>query len=52
MLLAFDATELELPPFVRPLKVDVVKRIIDLSYEGFPEAEKQKMLEQLAGIAD
>lgn len=50
-LLAFDAVDLELPEFVRPLKIQVVKRLIDLHYEGYPEAEKQRMLETLAGIA-
>ena len=44
--------ELELPDYVRALKIEVVRRLIDLLYEGFPEAEKQKMLEQLAGLGD
>ena len=50
VLLAFDAVDLELPEYVRTLKIEVVKRLIDLYYEGYPEAEKQKMLGQLAGI--
>ena len=51
VLLAFDAVDLDLPPFVRPLKIEVVKRLIDLHYEGYPEEEKQRALETLAGIA-
>lgn len=51
VLLAFDAVDLELPAFVRPLKIEVVKRLIDLNYEGYPEEEKQRALETLAGIA-
>ncbi|HSG66403.1 MAG TPA: hypothetical protein VLD39_15450, partial [Gammaproteobacteria bacterium] len=34
VLLAFDAVELVLPEFVRSLKIDVVKRLVDLYYEG------------------
>jgi len=51
VLLAFDAVDLELPGFVRTTKIDVVRRLIDLAYEGYPAEEKQKMLEQLTGIA-
>lgn len=50
VLLAFDAVDLELPAFVRTTKINVVRRLIDLAYEGYPEEEKQKMLEQLTGI--
>ncbi|MEM7500529.1 MAG: hypothetical protein AAF417_00740 [Pseudomonadota bacterium] len=50
VLLAFDAVELDLPSFVRPLKIEVVKRLIDLHYEGYPEEEKQRALKTLAGI--
>ena len=52
VLLAFDLEELELPAYVRSLKIDVVKRLIDRYYEGHSAEDKQKMLEQLAGIAD
>ena|SRR5690606_2626137 len=51
VLLAFDAVDLELPGFVRTTKINVVRRLIDLAYEGYPAEEKQKMLEQLTGIA-
>lgn len=52
VLLAFDAVELELPDFVRPLKIDVVKRLIDHYYEGHSDEAKRKALAQLAGIAE
>jgi hypothetical protein len=50
VLLAFDSAGLELPGYVRSLKIDVVKRLIDLYYEGYPAEEKQKVLQQLAGV--
>ena len=50
--LAFDAGDLTLPDYVRPLKVEVVKRLIDLYYEGHPDADKEKALQQLAGVVD
>ena len=50
VLLAFDAVDLELPAFVRTTKINVVTRLIELAYEGYPAEEKQKMLEQLTGI--
>ena len=49
VLLAFDIEGVELPPYARALKIDVVKRLIDFHYEGYPPEEKQKMLQQLAG---
>jgi hypothetical protein len=52
VLLAFDAAELALPDFVRPLKVDVVRRLIDHYYEGHSDEAKRKALAQLAGITD
>jgi hypothetical protein len=50
VLLAFDSENLELPDYVRALKIEVVKRLIDRYYEGYPAEDKQKVLEQLAGI--
>lgn len=50
VLLAFDAVDLELPAFVRSTKINVVRRLIDLAYEGYPPEEKQKVLEQFIGI--
>ncbi len=52
LLVAFDAAELELPDYVRALKIDIARRLIERYYEGYPAEEKQKALEQLAGIAD
>ncbi|HWM29432.1 MAG TPA: hypothetical protein VNQ14_13300 [Woeseiaceae bacterium] len=51
VLLAFDAGDLELPEYVRSLKIDVVKRLVDLYYEGHSAEEKQAVLDQLAGIS-
>jgi hypothetical protein len=42
---------LEFPEYVRSLKIDVVRCLIDLYYEGYSAEEKQKMLQQLAEIA-
>jgi hypothetical protein len=50
VLLAFDAGDLELPGYVRAVKINVVRRLIDLYYEGYPAEEKQELLEQLTGI--
>lgn len=52
VLLAFDAGDLELPDYVRSLKIDVVRRLIDFYYEGHPAEEKRKALERLAGIVE
>jgi hypothetical protein len=51
VLLAFDAAGSKLPGYVRSLKIDVVKRLIDLYSEGYPAEEKGKVLQQLTGIA-
>jgi hypothetical protein len=51
VLLAFDAAGPKLPRYVGSLKIDVVKRLIDLYYEGYPAEEKEKVLQQLTGIA-
>ena len=51
VLLAFDAINLELPAYVRSLKIDVVKRLIDRYYEGHPAEEKEIALRKLSGIA-
>ncbi|MGH8193882.1 MAG: hypothetical protein ACREQ8_05690 [Woeseiaceae bacterium] len=51
VLLAFDSVELELPEYVRSLKIDIVKRLIDFRYEGYSTEEKQEVLQRLAGIA-
>jgi hypothetical protein len=51
VLLAFDSISSKLPAYVRSLKIDVARRLIDLYYEGYPAEQKQKVLEQLTGIA-
>jgi hypothetical protein len=50
VLLAFDAASLELPDYVRPLKIGIARRLVDFYYEGYSAEEKQKVLEQLTGI--
>jgi hypothetical protein len=50
VVLAFDQSSVTLPPDARALKITVVRRLIDLYYEGHPAAAKQKALEQLAAI--
>jgi hypothetical protein len=50
VLLAFDSAGPKLPDYIRSLKIDVVKRLIDLYYEGYPAEEKGKVLHQLTGI--
>ena len=51
VLLAFDAAGPELPPYVRQLKIRIARRLVDFYYEGHSAEEKQKVLEQLTGIA-
>ena len=51
VLLAFDAVGPELPPYVRPLKIEIARRLVDFYYEGHSAEEKQKVLEQLTGMA-
>jgi hypothetical protein len=51
VLLAFDAVDLELPDYVTALKINVARRLIDRYYEGYPAEEKQKVLEELMGLA-
>jgi hypothetical protein len=48
---AFDGAGFELPEDSRELKVAVVRRLIDYYYEGHSRADKEKILEQLAGIS-
>jgi hypothetical protein len=51
VLLAFDSAGSKVPGYIRSLKIDVVKRLVDLYYEGYPAEEKEKVLQQLTGIA-
>jgi len=50
VVLAFDQSSVTLPPDARALKITVVRRLIDLYYEGHPADAKKKALEQLAAI--
>ena len=50
MLLAFDTGDFELPEQSRAVKIAVVRRLVDLLYEGYPEAHKQAALKQLSEI--
>jgi hypothetical protein len=52
LMLAFDQGEFELPDAARTLKIAVVRRLIDLAYEGYPPAAKRKALEQFGAILD
>ena len=52
LMLAFDQGDFELPDAARALKIAVVRRLIDLAYEGYPEAAKRKALEQFGAILD
>lgn len=52
LMLAFDQGEFELPDAARALKIAVVRRLIDLAYEGHPAAVKRKALEQFGAIVD
>ena len=51
VLLAFDAAGTELPWYVRQLKIEIARRLVDFYYEGHSAEEKQKVLEQLTGMA-
>jgi hypothetical protein len=52
LMLAFDQGEFELPDAARALKIAVVRRLIDLAYEGHPAAAKRAALEQFGAIVD
>jgi hypothetical protein len=48
---AFDETCFELPPAARALKIEVVKRLLDLYCEGYSPAEKERAHKQLVELA-
>jgi hypothetical protein len=50
LMLAFDEGDFTLPEQARDLKIAVMRRLIDLAYEGHPAAEKRKALERLSEI--
>lgn len=51
MLLAFDALDVELPAFVRSLKIEVVRRLVDCYYEGHSPEDKAAALRELAAVS-
>jgi hypothetical protein len=51
LMLAFDDGEFALPEESRALKIAVVRRLVDLFYEGYPEEKKQEALRRLREIA-
>jgi hypothetical protein len=52
LMLAFDQGDFNLPETAQALKVAVVRRLIDLAYEGYPAEAKRKALERLGEIID
>ncbi|HEX6993090.1 MAG TPA: hypothetical protein VF339_02995 [Gammaproteobacteria bacterium] len=51
LLRCFDGKGFEVPPTSRETKIELVRRLIDIHYEGYPEADKQRAYEELAEIA-
>ena len=50
LMLAFDTGDFDLPEESRVLKIAVVRRLIDLIYQGYPAEAKRKALERLKEI--
>jgi hypothetical protein len=50
VLRSFDHTCFDVPP-ARALKIELVRRIIDILYEGYSPDEKQRAYEELTKIA-
>ena len=51
LVLAFDRVSAAVPAAAQALKIDVVRRLIDRYYEGYPPERKQRVLEELAQLA-
>jgi hypothetical protein len=51
VILAFDHADVELPPDAAPIKIELVRRLIDRCYEGYSPAEKRKAVQRLEEIA-
>lgn len=47
LLLAFDALGVELPQNARDVKIEIVRRLIDRYYEGYPAETKQQAIAEL-----
>ena len=48
---AFDGKGFDVPPTSRELKIELVRRLIDIYYEGYSPADKQLAYEELAKIS-
>ena len=48
---AFDDVSFELPADARRLKIAVVRRLVDLYYEGYPASDKEKIVAELEALA-
>lgn len=51
LVLAFDRVSAAVTAAAQALKIDVVRRLIDRYYEGYPPERKQRVLEELAQLA-
>src|SRR5262245_40412776 len=51
IVLAFDDADVELPPEAIPIKIELVRRLIDRTYEGYSPEERRKAVERLEEIA-
>ncbi|HEY7672609.1 MAG TPA: hypothetical protein VIC71_10360 [Gammaproteobacteria bacterium] len=48
---AFDEASFDLPPESKGLKVTIVRRLIDLYYEGYTPGQKEEVFKKLAEIS-
>ena len=48
---AFDDACFDLPPHASRLKVDIVRRLIDLYYDGYSASEKEEVFKKLAEVS-
>ena len=51
LVLAFDRVGTAVPAAAQALKIDVVRRLVDRYYEGYPAERKQRVLDELAQLA-
>jgi len=52
LMLAFDTTDFVLPREAQLLKIAVVRRLVEIYYEGYPAAKKRAVLAQLTQLRD
>ncbi len=50
VVLAFDAASVTLPEYLRSLKIEIARRLVEFYYEGHSAEEKQKVLRQLTDM--